>query len=317
MDNIGDTIFIIGRGAIGKALAVFLKLNKKNVILLRGTVDDGSQSIENIAVTTNDGTVLNAPVEVCTLSTINELHGVVVLTNKSFGNKDLASSLKKKISASPIVLLQNGLGVEQPFIDNNFPAIYRCVLFVTSQNLNETSVRFKPVSACPIGVVKGNDADLKQITATLTTQHCQFRAETNIGAIVWRKAIINCAFNSICPLLDIDNGIFHRDAEALAIARRIVYECLAVAKRKGISLNADDVIENLLLISRSSDGQLISTLQDIRKGLPTEIDTLNFEVARIAKEFGMEEKIQETKLLGELVKLKSAITPPPGLTFSS
>jgi 2-dehydropantoate 2-reductase len=306
MDHTGDPIFIIGRGAIGKALAVFLKLNGKNVTLLRGTLDDGSHSIEDLAVTLNDGVVLNAPIEVRTLSTINELRGLIVLTNKSFGNKALATSLKEKTSDSPIVLLQNGLGVEQPFVANNFPAIYRCVLFVTSQNVNETSVRFKPVSSCPVGVVKGNEVDLNRITLALTTQYCQFKSDSRIDVVVWRKAIINCAFNSICPLLDIDNGVFHRDAGALAIAKRIVGECVAVATRKGISLNADDVIDNLLLISRSSDGQLISTLQDIRKGLPTEIDTLNIEIARMAKEFGMEDKVQETRLLGEMIKLRSS-----------
>lgn len=307
MDNTGDTIFIVGRGAIGKALSVFLKLNNKKVILLRGTVDDGSKSVEELAVTLNDGTVLKAPVEVRTLNTLGELRGVVVLTNKSFGNNDLATSLKKKISASPLVLLQNGLGVERPFVENNFASVYRCVLFVTSQNLTETSVRFKPVSPCPIGVVKGNAVELDHITASLTTQYCQFRNENNIDVVVWRKAIINCAFNSICPLLDIDNGVFHRDKEALAIARRVVNECVAVAAKKGIILNADEVIENLLLISKSSDGQMISTLQDIRKGLPTEIDTLNFEIVRIAEQFGMQGRVQETKLLGELTKMTSLL----------
>jgi len=193
------------------------------------------------------------------------------------------------------------------FVENDFPAIYRCVLFVTSQNLNETSVRFKPVSACPIGAVKGNETDLNQITTTLTTQYCQFRSEINIDVVVWRKAIINCAFNSICPLLDIDNGVFHRDPDALAIAKKVIDECIAVATKKGISLKTDEVVENLLLISKSSDGQLISTLQDIRNGLPTEIDTLNFEIARIANEFGMGKQVKETRLLGELIKVKERL----------
>jgi 2-dehydropantoate 2-reductase len=35
-------IFIVGNGAIGKALAVFLKLQDKDVIILRGSVDDDS-----------------------------------------------------------------------------------------------------------------------------------------------------------------------------------------------------------------------------------------------------------------------------------
>lgn len=299
-----ETIYIVGKGAIGKALAVFLKLNNKKVVLLRGSVSNGSRQTEEISVIMNDKSVLKAEIEIDTVNNIKEFNGIVVLTNKSFGNTDLAASLKQKISFSPLVILQNGLGVEQPFIDQGFASVYRCVLFVTSQNI-DAGVRFKPVSICPVGVVKGNDNELKEIVNELTTTQFQFRTESNIELVTWRKAIINCAFNSICPLLDVDNGIFHRDKEALAMARKVVDECLAVAKRKNINLNADEVIENLLLISKSSDGQLISTLQDIRNGQPTEIDTLNFEIARTAEKFG--EAVPTTKLLGELTKLKSKL----------
>ncbi len=302
-----NTIYIIGRGAIGKALAVFLKLENRKVVLLRGSVDDGSHGIEEIQVTMNDGSVLSAQVEVSTLSNTKELRGIVVLTNKSFGNADLARSLKGKAGVSPIVLLQNGLGVERSFSENGFKNIYRCVLFVTSQSTGANTVRFKPVSVCPIGIVNGNAGELEEITMSLTTKYFQFRTESDIDVVIWRKAIINCAFNSICPLLETDNGIFHRDTEALAIARRVIEECLVVAKRKNISLNADEVIENLLLISRSSDGQLISTLQDIRNKQPTEIETLNFEIARMAEELGIKHQVQETRLLGELTRLKSRL----------
>lgn len=300
-------IYIIGRGAIGKVLAVFLKLSGKNAVLIRGSVNDEKSHLENIRVTMNDGSIVEAVVEVTTLNNIKELKGIVVLTSKSFGNAELAHSLKNKISDSPLVILQNGLGVEQPFIDNDFPSVYRCVLFVTSQNI-EGGVRFKPVSICPVGVVKGDDEELKEITAELTTPHFQFRSESNIDLVVWKKAIINCAFNSICPLLEIDNGIFHRDIKALDLARRVVNECLLVASRKGVHLKEDEVIENLLLISKSSDGNLISTLQDIRNGQPTEIDTLNFEIARLAEKFNLGHQVQQTKILGELTKLKSQLS---------
>lgn len=299
-----DTIYIVGKGAIGKALAVFLKLNNKSVILLRGSVDQGSRQAEEISVTMNDQSVLKATIEIDTITNIKEFNGIVVLTNKSFGNVELARSLKQKIAGSPVVILQNGLGVEQPFLDANFPSVYRCVLFVTSQNIGN-GVRFKPVSPCPVGIVNGNDDQLKNIVDTLTTSQFQFRSDNNIELVTWRKAIINCAFNSICPLLDTDNGVFHRNEEALAMARKVVDECLVVAGRKNIELNANDVIENLLLISKSSDGQLISTLQDIRNRQPTEIDTLNFYVAKTAESFG--ESVPTTKLLGELTRLKSKL----------
>lgn len=307
----GQSIFIVGNGAIGKALAVFLKLQGKTVVILRGSVDDGSSVIEKIMVILADQTTLEADIAVSTLSRFDTLDGLVVLTNKSFGNPALAEALKPKINTSPLVILQNGLGVEQVFTDLDFPAVYRCVLFVTSQVGADNRVSFKPVAECPIGHISGDTNASGHIAQELTTAHFRFRAEENIQPVIWKKAINNSVFNSVCPLLNIDNGIFHRDAQALGIAREVIAECVQIAAEAGILLEPDDVIANLLAISKASDGQQISTLQDINRKRPTEIDTLNFAIVRMAETFGKAHLVERTRLLGELVKLKSAMSLMP------
>jgi 2-dehydropantoate 2-reductase len=303
-----QSVFIIGNGAIGKALAVFLKLKGKNVILLRGSINDGSSHTEKISVQLADQSLLEADIEVSTLSRFATLEGIVVLTNKSYGNADLALALKPKINASPLVILQNGLGIEQVFTDLLFPAVYRCVLFVTSQLNENNKVSFKPVAECPIGSISGDNTLLNEIVDQLTTPHFSFRAEKNIQPVIWKKAINNSVFNSVCPLLNVDNGIFHRNTQALEIAMEVINECVQIAAEAGVVLLADDVVSNLLAISKASDGQLISTLQDINRKRPTEIDTLNFAIVRIAEQSGRGHLVGQTKLLGELVKLKSALS---------
>jgi len=302
-----DMIYIIGAGAIGKALAVFLKVPGNQVIILRGSVNDGSCKTEHIRVETENGTVHEADIEIATLSTFNTLKGIIVLANKSYGNEHLAVALKPRIGSSPIVLLQNGLGVEKPFIVNGFQEVYRCVLFVTSQSLGQASMRFKPVATCPIGIEKGNARTLEHIVAKLSTPHFSFEIEEKIRQIIWKKAIVNCVFNSVCPLLEVDNGIFHRNTEALEIARAVISECTVVAQHMGVPINAHEVEESLLKISKSSDGQLISTLQDILHKRRTEIDTLNFEIVRIAQSIHKADAVSNTKLLGELTKLKAGV----------
>ncbi|HEY8562530.1 MAG TPA: 2-dehydropantoate 2-reductase [Pyrinomonadaceae bacterium] len=301
-------IYIIGAGAVGKTLAVFLKKAGKNVFLVRGSVHDAPRRREKIQVVMNDESEASAEVETGSLSVFSPLDGVVVLTAKSFGNRNLAQALKGKTDGSPLVVLQNGLGVEQPFIDCGYPEIYRCVLFVTSQLISENKVSFKPVATSPIGVVKGGAANLNEIVEALDNPAFPFKAETDIEAVVWKKAIINSVFNSICPLLEADNGVFHREAEALAIAKRVIAECVAIAREKGIRLETDEVAERLLLISRASDGQLISTLQDILNRRQTEIETLNFAIAGIAEQLNKENSVKETRLLGELTRLKSNLS---------
>jgi 2-dehydropantoate 2-reductase len=226
-----------------------------------------------------------------------------VLCNKSYGNAALANALKDKIGYSPLVLLQNGLDVERPFVD--FPSVYRCVLFVTSQPVSDTKLNFKPVAVSPIGrIFGGAETSLSQIAALLNTPYFGFRAEGDIQPIIWKKAIVNSVFNSVCPLLETDNGIFHRNSQALQIAESLVAECLCVAKEQGVNLNQAEVMDSLLLISRSSDGHFISTLQDIRNHRPTEIATLNLAIAGMAAK---EQAVIQTRLLGRLTLLKSQL----------
>jgi 2-dehydropantoate 2-reductase len=300
-------IYIIGAGAIGKALAVFLQEAGREVRLLRGSIQDGTTSSERIKVEMADGTRKDSTITIATLDNFPVLNGIIVLATKSFGNIKLASMLKAKTEDSPIILLQNGLGVEQPFIDEQFPAIYRCVLFVTSQLINQQTVRFKPVSGCPIGIERGTMQQLDELVKQLSTSFFQFKVEENIQPIIWKKAIVNCVFNTVCPLLEVDNGIFHRSEEARQIARRVIVECTTIAVTKGITLDVIEVENSLLQISRLSDGQEISTLQDIRNKRVTEIETLNPAVVRIAENLGLGELVTETRLLGDLVKLKAEL----------
>ncbi len=304
-------IFIVGSGAIGNTLAVFLKLSGRNVTIIRGSINDGSKKIQAIQVETANGIIHEAGIDIATLSTFHALDGIVVLATKSYGNGQLATMLKDKMGNSPLVILQNGLGVEKPFVDNDFPEIYRCVLFVTSQSVDAKSVRFKPVAICPIGIEKGNMDTLNDIVQQLHTPDFGFRSEQNIQQIIWKKAIVNSVFNSICPLLEVDNGLFHRNKAAFQIARQVISECTGIAREKGILIDTKEVEESLLQISKASDGQLISTLQDIRNKRRTEIETLNFEIVKIACSLNKGHTVEMTKLLGELTMLKSSLNQQP------
>ena len=297
-------IYIIGAGAIGKVLAVCLANNGKKAILLRGSVDNVETHSENIRVTLPSQEIIEAEITIGTLSNYRPLDGLIVLCNKSYGNAALADTLKDEIGHSPIVLLQNGLGVEHVFKD--FPAVYRCVLFVTSEPVSPTKLNFKPVAVSPIGrIIGGDETSPGHIAAVLNTPYFAFSAECDIQPIIWKKAIVNSVFNSVCPLLDTDNGIFHRSPEALQIADGLVAECLGVAEEQGVHLNRTDVMDSLLLISRFSDGQFISTLQDIRNHRLTEIATLNLAIAEMA---ATKQDIVQTLLLGKLALLKSQLS---------
>lgn len=299
-------LYIIGNGVIAKALAVALAINGRKVTILRGSTDEQPAYVENIEVEMQDAT-LQTEIMISTLSNYTELDGILLLTNKSFGNEKLAEKLKLKAKQSPIVFLQNGLNIERSFVDLGFTALYRCVLLATSQSITKNKVRFRPVAPSPVGVIKGSVEELHSIVEMLNAAVFSFRSEADIQTVIWKKVISNCVFNSICPLLEVDNGVFHRNDAVLQIAKTVIEECLAVAKEYDIQLTTDDVLQNVLSISKMSDGQKISTYQDILNKRETEIETLNFAVAKAASRSG-KVNVPVTALLGELIKIKSELS---------
>jgi 2-dehydropantoate 2-reductase len=299
-------LYIIGNGVIAKALAVALAINGRKVTILRGSIDEQPVYSENIQVETADR-ILQADVTISTISNHENLDGIILLTNKSFGNEGLADKLKLKTKLSPIVFLQNGLHIENSFSDRGFTELYRCVLLATSQSITESKVRFRPVASSPVGVIKGSAEVLHSIVEELNTDIFPFRAQADIQTVIWKKVISNCVFNSICPLLETDNGVFQRNDAVLQIAKTVISECLDVAKESGIQLTMDEVLQNVLFISKMSDGQKISTYQDILNGRETEIETLNFAVAKAAHAAG-KAHVPVTALLGELTKIKSELS---------
>ena len=298
-------IYIIGSGAIGKALAVFLTQEKKEVILVRGSIDNQKEVDSTISVRDHNNQVFRQTIKITTFSNLRQLKGIVLITTKTFANAQIAKKIADKGGDFSIVLLQNGLNIEKPF--DIFNEVYRCVLFTTSQMVNTREISFKAVTASPIGSIKEENKLLNQIVDCITTEQFAFRAEIDIKRYVWNKAIINCAFNSICPLLEIDNGVFYRDPEVAGIAKIIIRECVNLSRYFGMSLNEVDIEESLLLISKRAEGQLISTYEDIRKKRRTEIESLNLEMFRLAQSIDKPEMVPFTRALGMMVLAKSEL----------
>ena len=154
--------------------------------------------------------------------------------------------------------------------------------------------------------VRTSTVELDETVGLLSTEHLPFHAEEGIEPAVWKKVVVNAVFNSLCPLLEVDNGIFAREAGVAAMAREIVRECLSVTDRLGLELTEDGLMAQIGQISRSSDGQLISILQDLRRGLATEIEYLNLAIARKGSSLSPPVSLPRTELLGRMVLAKSA-----------
>ncbi len=302
-----ERIYILGAGAVGMSLAVHLVNQGRAVTAVRTSTDAVDAQKVEITIAGSGGRTFKAPVETVSLAKLKRIVGTIVVTAKSFANGSIASKLSQLEISAPVVIMQNGIGVEDPYLGLDNLRIYRCVLYLTGQKIKDNTYRFAPIAPSPIGVVRGNENELQHLVDILNTAEFPFVLHRRIQPEVWKKAIINSVFNSICPLLEVDNGIFIRSERTALLAREVVDECIPVVQSAGFSLSAEEIMQQIATISKGSDGQLISTLQDINNGRETEIDYLNLEIARIAERAAPNNKVSTTRVLGELVKIKSVL----------
>ncbi|MCG8456764.1 MAG: hypothetical protein MI919_10830 [Holophagales bacterium] len=287
-------------------LAAFLSEKHVPVTAVRTSTDGIAPTTVDVEVELPAGRSIRAEVGTVSLSEIERVDGgIVVVAAKATANKFVAEKLRHRFANPALVIMQNGLGVERPFFDAGFREIYRCVLYATGLTIGKHQYRFREVDESPLGVVNGSSTEARSSVDRISTPGFRFRVDERIEKQAWKKTIINAAFNSICPLIDVDNGVFHRDDGVLKIAETVIDEASSVAAGIGIRFEERELIDQLLLISRRADGQLISTLQDINHGRETEIDYLNMEIARVGA--GSKPAIDApiTRVLGEMILAKS------------
>lgn len=306
-----DTIYIVGAGAIGYPLAALLTKAGRSVVAVRSSKGDNSGSTVEITVR-NDSHRLHAAVRTISLAKLDSLDGVIVVSAKAYANPSIARELAVRNVKGPIVLMQNGLGVEEPFQAHNLAPLYRCVVYVTSETKAEDDFEFRSITSSPIGPVAGDTEMLTQVVESLTTREFPFHAEDNIEREIWKKAIINSVFNSVCPLLETDNGVFVREEMAARLAAELVEECVRVTARLHLGWTEGELMEQIRLISTRSSGQLISTLQDLRAGRQTEIEYLNLAIARIAASMQPAIPVPKVELLGRMILAKSLLSGAGG-----
>jgi ketopantoate reductase len=195
-ESVSKNIYIVGAGAIGKSLAVNLIHSGRSVTAVRTSDSKYSWDTAKIAVQCNEEMPIEAAVVMVSLSRLQSLSdGIIVITAKATANRLIAAELKRKKATGPIIIMQNGIGVESPFMDSGFSEIYRCVLYATSQEREENFFRFRSVTASPIGTVKGDARELRDIVEQLSTSRFQFRVEDRIREETWKKTVMNAVFN--------------------------------------------------------------------------------------------------------------------------
>lgn len=157
----------------------------------------------------------------------------------------------------------------------------------------------------PINAAAAADAALmsrlQSVVDLFASAEVSVRVSPDVFGELWRKLIVNCAYNAVSGLTRQPYGRMADLPAIVDLQRAVVREAVAVAQAAGQTIDLDASMAAMAAIATTMPGQRSSTAQDMARGRPTEIDHLNGFVVRRGAELGVPTPLNQA--LHALVKL--------------
>lgn len=206
---------------------------------------------------------------------------LVLVTVKAYDSEEVASLLKKSVKRNlPVLSLQNGLGNVEAL--RNRLGADSTIAGTTTEGAMTTgpgAVIHTGRGITWLGEMDGTVSD-----RCLRIQNAFRKAgfitiiSNNINGVLWAKAIVNSAINSITAITRVRNGDVRRIPELREAASKVVEEGIAVARARGILLRPSpkSLLSKIFVLTPRNKS---SMLQDIESGRKTEIRQLNGSIS--------------------------------------
>jgi 2-dehydropantoate 2-reductase len=228
---------------------------------------------------------------------------IVLFCVKSTDNAVAARGLAPFLAPEAILLsLQNGVdNVEQIRAAVNLVAL-PAVVYVAASMPEPGHVKHVGRGDLIIGPEM---KQTKMLATFFSRAGIPCRIAENIEGELWVKLILNCALNAVSALGQAKYDRIADDANARRLMEKVIEEVLAVAVAADIVLpgikDTKMAMDATMKIAKQMAEQFSSTAQDLNRGKPTEIESLNGFIARRGSELGVPTPVNHA--LFTLVKL--------------
>lgn len=229
---------------------------------------------------------------------------VVLFCVKTVDTESAARQLRPHLAPGALVIsLQNGVdNVERIRSASGIEAI-PAVVYVAAEMTAPARVKHSGRGDLILGEGRqpGRMADLQAIASLFERAGVPCRVSDHIAVEQWTKMVLNCAYNAISALARANYGAIARNGLVHQVMAQAISEAVAVARAAGIPMKDVDMQAAGTKLGEAMAKATSSTAQDIVRGKPTEIDSLNGYIARRGRELGVATPVNQA--LHALVKL--------------
>ena len=309
------SIAVVGAGAVGSYYGALLALAGHRVTLIgRGA---------HVAAIRDKGLLLHKGGEVQTvrLDASTDLAAVrgadlVLCCVKSTDTDAVAREMAPHLAADALVLsLQNGVD-NAPALAAVLPnTVLAAAVYVATAMPGPGAVQHFGRGDLVIGAIdpraSGDPAvaqGLQRVVQWMASAGVPVTVSTDVRVELWRKLLVNCAYNAISALAQQPYGKMALVPEVVQMQRALVHEVVAVAQAEGVALSLAESMEAMLRIAAAMPAQFSSTAQDMARGKRSEIDHLNGTMVRLGDRHGLAVPVNQA--LYALVKLVESARQP-------
>lgn len=232
---------------------------------------------------------------------------VVLFSVKTVDTESAARQLRPHMAPGALVIsLQNGVdNVERIRSASGIDAV-RAVVYVAAEMTAPARVKHSGRGDLIVEARAEHADELQTISGLFERAGVPCRLSEQIEVEQWTKMVLNCAYNAISALARANYGAIAHNPLVHAVMAQAISEAVAVARAAGVPMNDVDMQAAGSKLGEAMSRATSSTAQDIVRGKPTEIDSLNGYIARRGKELGVATPVNQT--LHALVKLLEAST---------
>ncbi|KAJ5034728.1 hypothetical protein NUH16_006171 [Penicillium rubens] len=216
---------------------------------------------------------------------------------------EVAALLQPAIdSRTTIVVIQNGVGNEEPF-RKRYPdtSIITCVTWVGATQTSPGIVSHTKSEDMQIGLFPNPKVEsqveqqrLDAFADLLRNGKTRFQVLEDMQIQRWEKVVWNVAWNSLTTLAMVDTQSWLKSSEdATPFTRQLMQEVINVARGCGVPLE-DGLIDQLMDKINAMPGIGSSMQTDCKSGRPMEIDVILGFPVRKSRELGIQAPFLET-----------------------
>ena len=229
---------------------------------------------------------------------------VVILAVKHFSLEQVCREIKPLIGPDTVVIpLLNGANTGdkvRALLNGQWDGplsgqglVLDALIYIITESTSDFSVRHQsPYANIHIGV---NEADpaiekrLEELQAVFEGAGITCKIEEDIEAAVWRKYILNCAYNVITAYYSANTADLRSNPQAIEEFKTMLEEGCLLARTKGIQI-APNLEDQLLthVLTKQDPASTSSLNRDFLAGRENELEIFSGELLAMASEVGLE-----------------------------